>query len=320
MNKEKQKGDDIVERILAGEKKWSGEEFDNRDDFEKYQKIWLASKKVAHNRQFNQDNSWQEVDSKIQKGNSRRLLFSKITYAASGIAATLIILASLNFFFNIPDLNGKLMAASTEYGNRSNVILPDGTEVSLNAGTNIQFSFDRLNKSRKVHFSGEGYFKVSRSSYPFIVETPDGIKIKVLGTVFNLAAYSDEAELYTTLVEGSVEMIDPRGQTLLMIPGQIACYSKTSGELSLVNGNPNHNCGWLDDKIYLYNTTLTATARILERRYGVSIKISPASLGEEIPYTGVLEEESIIDVLEALKHLSEINYIISGKEITITYK
>lgn len=325
MSKEKNKGKLIVENIL-NEDNYSKEEFatwvnsnkENLEDLEKYQKIWDASGKVASSKEYKSGEGWQKVDAEIQKSKTRKLFISKLVYAASGIAATLIILISLNFYFNKNESFNNFLLVSTEYGNRSEVVLPDGTMVSLNAGSDIEYAFDRKKEIRTVNFSGEAYFKVAKSHQPFVVNTNEGLQVKVLGTEFNLSAYADETEIFTTLLEGSVELSNDQGEKLLMVPGQIARYQKGSNDLSIVEGNPKHNYGWLDDKIYLDDLTLAETAKLLERKYGVKINLFPVGLGNEIHYTGVLEEESIIDVLDALKHLSGIQYEISGKEVTIT--
>lgn len=325
MSKEKNKGKLIVDNILNEDNhsredfsKWISSKEGNLQDFEKYQKIWNASGKVASAKDYQKGEGWKKVDSKIQKVKTRKLFISKLAYAASGVAATLILLVSLNMYFNKNVSLDNSLVVSTEYGNRSEITLPDGTIVSLNAGSDIEYSFDSKEEIRTVNFSGEAYFKVAKCDQPFIINTVEGLQVKVLGTEFNLSAYTDENEVFTTLLEGSVELSNNQGDKLLMVPGQIARYQKGSNDLSIVEGNPKHNYGWLDDKIYLEHTTLSETAKLLERKYGVKIHLFPVTLGDEIHYTGVLEEESIIDVLDALKHLSGIEYQISGKEVTIT--
>ena len=184
----------------------------------------------------------------------------------------------------------------------------------------MEYSFDNSNKIRDVKFNGEGYFEVAKSRNPFIIHTTNGLKLKVLGTKFSLTAYSEDKTIKTTLVEGKVELNSPDNKTLSLIPGQIATYDERTKDLKYTNGQVYQNLGWLDKKLYLDNTSLQEVCTILERWYDVKIVIRKDGLGNTIHYTGVLREETIVDVLDALSKLSEISYQINGKTITINSK
>jgi ferric-dicitrate binding protein FerR (iron transport regulator) len=121
----------------------------------------------------------------------------------------------------------------------------------------------------------------------------------------------------TALVEGKVELSNDRNEKLLLVPGQIAIFEKNSQSLAYHHGNLSHVVGWTQNKMYLDNTSLKETSIRLERWFDVNIHIAPESLGKEIHYTGVLEEKTIQEVLNALSELSEINYSINGSEIKI---
>lgn len=86
--------------------------------------------------------------------------------------------------------------------------LSDGTRIWLNAKTELTYPVVFTGKERRVKLKGEAYFDVARNeTQPFIVET-DPMEVKVLGTSFNVNAYADEPEVVTTLVAGSVQILD----------------------------------------------------------------------------------------------------------------
>ena len=101
---------------------------------------------------------------------------------------------------------------STPKGGQYQVILPDGSKVWLNSASSLRYPTHFTGKERRVTLTGEGYFEVSKSygknsktNIPFIVETNKQI-VEVLGTHFNINAYSDESSLRTTLIEGTVKV------------------------------------------------------------------------------------------------------------------
>uniref|UniRef100_UPI003217F0B7 FecR family protein n=1 Tax=uncultured Draconibacterium sp. TaxID=1573823 RepID=UPI003217F0B7 len=328
MINDKMKQERIIEHLTNEEKKDGDEVFDtwlnanegNKEEFEVLKKIWRVSKKVGDIRYYSTEEGWINVNDKIQKKKDTKHRIVKFSYALAGIAATLIILLGFNFFFNQDDLNANSLIVETDYGNRSEVTLPDGSVVHLNAGTSVEFYHDFSKGLRTVKFSGEGFFKVAKSDDPFVVEMYNGFQVKVHGTEFNITAYPEEPKITTTLVEGKVELFNLKSETITMEPGQIVLYSKQTDKMNFVNGDSGHNIGWLNDKIYLDQTSLTETVKLLERRYNVRFVFEPSGFGDDINYSGVLEEKSIHDVLEALKELSQIEYTINGKEIKLMRK
>ena len=103
----------------------------------------------------------------------------------------------------VPDVTYNTV--TTPRGGQYNVTLPDGTQVWLNAASSIKFPTAFTGKERNVELSGEAYFEVAKNkSMPFHVSSA-GQTIEVLGTHFDVNAYSDEASLKTTLLEGSVK-------------------------------------------------------------------------------------------------------------------
>ena len=81
---------------------------------------------------------------------------------------------------------------SADYGNRSEIMLPDGSLVKLNAGSEVVYSYDPKKKTREVDFQGEGFFDVSKSKDPFVIKVAGGLNVRVWGTSFNLQAYTDD--------------------------------------------------------------------------------------------------------------------------------
>lgn len=299
---------------------WFNSSGENKIAYENYHRIWRGSTELARAKMFSAELAWTKVNKKISAITTTKHRLHHVAYAAIGMAASLLIMLGLAFYTNMFSFKGGTVLLSTNLGSRSTVVLPDGTHVTLNAGTNLEYRFDHFNKIRKVKFNGEGFFEVAKSRNPFIIQTQNGLKLKVLGTKFNLKAYSEDNSIKTTLIEGKVELNSPDNKTLSLAPGQIASYNVSTKELSYTNGQAYQDFGWLNNKLYLDNMSLQEVCTILERCYDVKIVIKKDGLGSKIHYTGVLREETIVDILDALCKLSEIKYQIKGKNITINNK
>ena len=311
-------GGDLNEEPELNEWYKSAEE--NKIVYKNYQRIFQGSTELAHAKKFNAEIGWTEVNKKISAITKTPVRLHNIAYAVIGMAASLLITLGLAFYTNMFTFNVETVQISTNSGSRSSIVLPDGTNVTLNAGTNLEYRFDHFNRIREVKFNGEGFFEVAISNNPFIIQTRNGLKLKVLGTKFNLRAYSDDNTIKTSLVEGKVELKSPDNHMLSLTSGQIASYNDRTKELNYTYGQLYQDIGWLNNKLYLNKTSLQEVCIILERCYNVKIFINKDVLGNKIHYTGVLGEETIVDVMDALCKLSEIKYQIEGKNITINNK
>lgn len=299
---------------------WAESSPENKAELNRYKKIWDASVDAPAIRKFDTDEAWQKVDSEIEIRNSRTRRIRNIGLVLSGVAASLLIFVSLNFFTDLFSSSEALISMTTTYGSRSEVTLPDGSLVKLNAGSNIKYHYDKVSQIRKVDFSGEAYFEVAKSNNPFEIRTPDGLKVKVLGTKFNLSTYPDDQTAQTSLFEGKVELSKAGIPAMVLKPGEMAVLDKTSNQISYDKGEISHATSWMQNKLYMENMSLADVCKYMERWYDVQIMLSDESLGQKIHYTGVLREQTVIDVLNALCQLSAISYELKGKRITIKEK
>lgn len=322
-------GEHIVDHLLREEKSvqtdrelndWADLSPENNAELNTYRKIWDASADASVINKFNTDEAWQKVDSEIELRNSRSRRIRNIGLVLSGMAASLLIFFSLNFFTDIFSGSEATIAMSTTYGSRSEVVLPDGSLVKLNAGSNLKYHFDKVSRTRKVDFSGEAFFEVSKSKTPFEILTSDGLKVKVLGTKFNLSTYPDDGTVQTSLFEGKVELSKAGSSSLVLKPGEMAVLDKNSNQIFYAKGEISRTTSWMQNKLYMENMSLTDVCKYMERWYDVQITLQNKDLGEKIHYTGVLKEQTALDVLNALCQLSSISYELKGKEITITAK
>jgi len=310
-----EKDTNVTDPVLQS---WAESKPGNKRDLSKYMKIWQGINILAKRKKYDADTAWESVHYKIT--NQARVADRFKIVFLSGVAAALLILLGFSFYFNWFAPDTAPLTLTTEMGSRSEVVLPDGTSVMLNAGSELIYQFDRRKKTRNVQFSGEGYFEVEKDKAPFIVQTQEGLNLKVLGTKFSLSAYPDDALIKTTLTEGKVELNDGKSGELVLMAGQTGAFDKNSGRLYYSPDEPRHNLSWMEKKLYMDNMSLGNVAKILERWYDVQITFTEENMGEDIHYTGTLREKSVIDVFEALNEISKINYKINGENIIVSRK
>ena len=318
--------DHIIDYLLSGEKditdsvlqEWLDRKEENRQEMERYRRIWEESGHYMDPGIFNVDRAWEKVDTSNRQKTLLRKRMNNIYYTLSGIAASVLLMVVLSVtgvFDKEQDISVSLTA---DYGNRSEIALPDGSVVKLNSGSDITYVYNSKKKIREVRFQGEGYFDVSKSKTPFIVKMTDGVEVKVLGTSFNLKAYADDPTVQASLVEGDIEL-GHNNDKLKMKAGDMAEFDKRTNTLKQLSGDLSHSYGWLNNKLYMDDMSLEDVCKYLERWYNVDIHIQ-GDLGKNIHYNGVIQEETIADVLEALSYLSNIAYHVKGKNISITSK
>jgi ferric-dicitrate binding protein FerR (iron transport regulator) len=184
----------------------------------------------------------------------------------------------------------------TPSGQRTKIILPDGSSVWLNAQTKLTYPNRFSKENRQVKLEGEAFFEViSDAEHPFTVSS-ELMNVRVLGTRFNVHAYREETST-VTLIKGRVEIVTP-DSSLTLKPDYQAAVSKTQG-ITVSKGTPDV-CAWTDGEFFYLNKPLKEIAADLERRFNVSIRITDETLASEI-FTYHADENTLLD--DILRHL-----------------
>ena len=203
---------------------------------------------------------------------------------------------------------------TTPRGGQYKLVLPDGSSVWLNAASSIRYPTSFPGKERKVEITGEVYFEVAKNAAkPFKVLVND-MEVAVLGTHFNINAYSDEAATQTTLLEGSVSISKGDNKKLLK-PGQQAQLNKP-GDIKIINDvNIASVMAWKNGYFSFDNTDMAAVMRQISRWYDVDIvyegKIPDRKFGGEIS-----RSSNALQVLRILEE-SKVRFRIEGRKIIV---
>lgn len=207
---------------------------------------------------------------------------------------------------------------STAYGEKSKVVLIDGTTVWLNAGSSLKYSNFFGKEHRDVYLEGEGYFEVNKhKELDFVVHT-DIYDIIAKGTKFNVSAYTEDPVVTTTLLEGAVN-ISYGDEVMQLLPGEKINFIRNSKQFVRSQIDAVQSKAWAENRIEYSDITLRELIARLSRQYDVSIRLEPSAeqLAEKSFRISLRNGETINDVLSALKEILPISVEKNGRNILI---
>jgi len=329
---------DITEGELLQLDKWIHESDDNKAEFFQVKAIYDNTNTHKSFTDEEKEESWQQMYEKIRNKSKeeitnhdykrRRLVQTTLKYAA-------IILIALIFGWQISENKSSLgiednpeeLAYNTiqvEKGGKPNtLILTDGSKVILNAATTFKYPANFSRNKREVYLDGEAYFEIAKDSLkPFIVKLKQQ-NITVLGTRFNVEAYSDKSYSITTLLSGKIllETFDEAGEAMSQMylkPNQKAIADNKTGSVSVEYVDGSLSTAWIKGEYKFKDEPLLSIIERLEKYYGVIIYLEDDSL-KKIKYTGTFStEQNIKDVLQIINYQQQFSFTQTDNHIHIT--
>lgn len=287
----------------------------------------------------------QEAEALLQKGNHKK------RWLVLASAALLLISGFAAWQWNRSESAAAAPAVAsvnqinTRNGSKTSLVLPDGTKVWLNSGSQLRYDKQYGSKLREVSLTGEAYFDVVKNpDLPFVIHT-NRMDIKVLGTAFNVKCYPGEKTTETSLIHGSIEVtLKDRQEKIRLKPNEKLVISDavTSGETTVTpeSGNSRETRGarkplislsgltllpgdntiietaWVSNRLVFSSETFEEVALKMERWYNVKISFSDESLKQAI-LTGNFEKETLGEALNALQLVTPFSYTIKNDLIVI---
>lgn len=337
--------------------RWLKDDPDNQKFYDQIKEIWLNKEDLGEISKATIERDFKNVLNKIEVrqtyGNNRSGLFGKILSMRFLIraASVILIVASIGTAYLVGKTGSTTLGEDKNVfnemivpiGQRSQIILSDGTTVWVNAGSKFRFPSQFTGNTREVWLDGEGLFSVAKDTSKLFYVHTSSLDIKVHGTIFNLKAYSAEDIIETTVVEGlvSFEVTDSRAarsEDVYLKPNHKAIYLKKEyavvtdevkrevklplEPLKIIISEPvkvEPAISWAEGKMIFTDESLGNIIKKLERRYDVQITVKDEGINH-LKYTGVLKQVSIEQALRALQLTTGINYTITENIITISEK
>ncbi|MBC7508981.1 MAG: FecR domain-containing protein [Ferruginibacter sp.] len=237
-----------------------------------------------------------------KQGNARitKLPGGEITYNTNGLAAKEILYNTM----------------TTPIGGLYQLLLPDGSKVWLNSASAIRYPTQFFGSERRVEITGEAYFEVTKNaSMPFTVKVNNNTSVQVLGTHFNINAYSDEAEIKTTLLQGVVKISRGSSSSLLK-PGQQAQINKNGSIKVIPDADMEEAVAWKNGNFQFNSADIATVLRQASRWYDIEIVYA----GNKIPddkFSGKISRAVNLSSLLKWMQWSDVHFKLEGKKLII---
>ncbi len=266
------------------------------------------------------DRIWNAVTSSVTPAAKLRSMKRALGWMAA--AAVLLIVGGL-FVFQYH--RTKEVLIKTAYGEKRAVTLPDGSQVVLNANSEIRYKpRPKKNAPREVWVNGEAWFDVvhrNKSGTPvtaadrFIVHLQN-MQVEVLGTTFTINTRRNQEQV--VLETGKVKVqLKTRPAAVYLQPGEFIRFNKDSKTLSKATTNPVDCSLWKENRLKFNNTPLSEVIRLIEDNYGYKVNVPDSSLLTRT-LGGTISSEDHQILFKALENMLDVKITITNQTITIS--
>ena len=314
----------LLGKILSGEasesdkkefSNWLNHSMENRHIFERYQHFYNTSE-INEIDIHTSENRNRTIPTHNDKYNWKRYI---------AVAASVLLLLSFTYLLYLNQQSN--IAANTNLaentkviksnpkGQKSKIMLPDGSVVWLNSDSNMEYYENFSDSLRVVQLMGEAYFEVVRDSLrPFIVKA-GGLQARVLGTAFNISAFKNDLQTSVSLLEGKLLVSNNKNEEFLF-PGNQIKYHREDNQLLKSTIEIENIALWKDGILTFNRENFKKVIHELERWYGVTINIE-GTPSVNWKFTGYFDNENLKNVLEVLSFGKNLNYELEGKNVTL---
>jgi transmembrane sensor len=345
---------DLTGEITVDEKReliyLRGEPFYDRKEEDLLRAYWSNSHKV----EYDSDSVFKRIQHKIANGETGEEQAAEqagpiseieedipapplFNWMSKSAAVLLMVCCTFFIYHSFLTYRKELIIKETPKGLRSVFTLTDGTEIRLNADSRLEYPAHFSDSTREVFLIGEAFFDVSKdAAHPFIIHTKD-MDIRVLGTTFNVKAYSNESLTETTLLHGAITVTlnNLSKKQIYLKPSQklvLRNLRSDNRRVALTNTDidtsmrqltyfePDHatiiETSWTNNKLTFKNEDFSTLARSMERWYNVDISFDSEN-PKQLRFTGIIEKENIAEALKALQLTEKFSYTINDSAVRI---
>ncbi len=302
---------------------------DNMKLYEEFLLAWESSSVRNGSFLIDVDSRWDDFKKRVNfeteevevPVNRKTWLSGRVLTNLSRIAAVIIVLFGLYFVLSDGDQTEMLQYSAFETQNLKPVVLPDGSQVTLNSGSQVSCPDAFTAECREISFMGEAFFNVTHNpEMPMVITTGD-VRVKVLGTSFNLCNCENSSEITVYLETGKIlfySVDSTSGKILeqvILTPGEKGVYSKETGIITKSTFSNDNYKGWKTGVINFVDTPLSEVISVIENTYKVEF-VSDLDLNEYF-LTARYESESPESILKSWHIIYGFEYEINDGQITL---
>ncbi len=283
-----------------------------------YQQQWDLAEKTSQDEDNHKKIAWSKFQEQFEERTPDFKIKSKKWMQVAAAAIFVILLTGIGYFQLQNNIKPQThFSVIVENGQKSKVILSDGTVAFLNSSSELICLSGYGKKDRNVFLTGEAYFDVkSNPQKPFVVNTIDKLKIQALGTKFNVKSYPNDSHVISTLIEGKIS-VEKDEIKYDLLPNEMVLFDKQTNQLRKSSIQMQEEAlGWLSNHFIFNSETLENIANILERTYNINVIFESEDI-KNIKYTGNIKNSSLDNVLALMTITAPIEYIARDSLIII---
>jgi len=322
---------ELITRHLSGEsslaeekefKRWLAEDPENSKLLDQYTLVWKKLGRVESVAGIDLDAEWNVLESRmaeaekvvrLQAGRKRSVRFY---IARIAVAAMLAAVLTFTGIYTVNRFGYKTLATMNQ---SEELVLPDGSRLTLNHFSSLKYPRKFSGEIRNIELDGEGFFEVdSDPDNPFVINTRD-VDIKVLGTSFNVNAYSENAAVEVIVKTGEVAVTRhgevPR--TIILKPGNKGVYKKTEETLEITQEIDKNYLAWKTKSFVFEDQPLLDVSKQLNKVYQAEIIIDSDSL-KDARITTTFNDQSLDAILNVLSATLDLDVRKSNGQIILS--
>ena len=321
----------LITRYLSGEssvseekelKRWLAEDPDHTKHLDQYRSIWEKLGRIESVARIDLDAEWHVLESRMEESDKVITLQPVRKRSASfyvgriAVAAMLAVILTFTGIYTVNRFGYKTLATMDQ---PEELLLPDGSTATLNYFSSLKYPRRFSGEMRKIELEGEGFFEVeSDPEHPFVINTRD-VDIKVLGTSFNVNAYSENAAVEVTVKTGEVAVTRhgevPR--TIILKPGNKGVYKKSDETLEITQEIDKNYLAWKTKNFVFEDQTLLDVSKQLSKVYQAEIIIAYDSL-KNARITTAFNDQSLDAILNVLSATLDLDVRKSNGQIILS--
>lgn len=278
--------------------------------------VWDESASQQPLTDLEREKSKKEARQLLQRIEHRkRTWFRRVAVAVATTAAVLcLVLGGITYLDYINEQQISYLEASTSYGERKQVLLPDGTQLVLNSCSRIRYPDRFVGNQRRVELEGEGYFRVQRNEKQTFIVNTARFEVRVLGTCFDVKAYLSDEVVSVDVESGKVQVDMPEAMMRLQAKERVF-INTISGEYNK-RREDRTVAVWRKGGLRFSSTPINDVAKELERVYNCRITFAPGQDFNNL-ISGEHDNKSLEAVLQSIEYTSGIHYKKEGNKVLL---
>ena len=318
--------DTLITRYLSGEvsseetyelEGWLKTDAENLQLFNDMRKVWALQQALHVENTIDLDNEWESLTTRTglyNKSTGKKLSIQtrRSFLRIAAVFLLLIVPSAIYYLFFLPPGNDMLMAENRVVES----ILPDGTQVALNAGSSLSYPEKFNGKERKVSLEGEAFFDVTHDEKKAFVISAEDLQIRVLGTSFYVNTQTEENSMEVVLLSGSIQL-NLGNKQMILEPGDKAVVLKHNGEIVKHENTDPNLLAWKTRVMSFTDAPLSEIIDVLKNVYHKDIVVLNPEINN-CRITATFEGQSLEAIIMVLQSTIDIIARPKGNSIELS--